>query len=427
MRTLVLCLVLAISLSAAVGPAAAQDLSALEYKIIKGFAFEDPLISAATVYLQPSPGRPADLKGMPVGANGELRYFVGTVGTRGIVVAMDSATPANLFIGRDGGNDLSDAKPLRRTKVSGGSAGVEYQYGPVTLKAPRSAIGAPAGEGAAPATVDGAAGRVLIASLQDSALAMYPAGYLVGQVKIGDKTRKIALVDGDFDGRYTPSTQPMVDNRSEAARDWLAIDFNGDGRFERGQDDQMEIRPLTRLVRLDDRYYEVKAAGDGSSIAMLPAEPKMGTLAVSRPGVELMLLGEFGPQLLQASKAGWQLPEGHYVCQFVRLATADSKGDKWALQAYGNTGKLQDFQVKRGEKVSIDLGSPLTVKTDVQQQSTGWVFRGKEVTVGISMVGVGGEAYSPGAEKNGNRMPAPKIAIYDEKGEVLASGDFQYG
>src|SRR5690242_13389862 len=134
MRKMALFLSLGLLLLAAAPPAWSQATpSPLEYKMIKGFAFEDPLISMAAVYLQPSQGRPADIKGTPAGAKGELRYFVGEAGSRQIVVAMDSAAPANLFIGKDGGNDFTDAKPLRRTKTSG-SNGIEYQYGPASLK-----------------------------------------------------------------------------------------------------------------------------------------------------------------------------------------------------------------------------------------------------------------------------------------------------
>lgn len=408
------------------GPAfCAEGSCNLEYKMVKGFSDDDMLLRMAATYMESSPGRPDGVKGTPPQAEGELRYFVGTTGSRQIIAAMDSASPPHLFIDRTGNNDLSNAKPIRRANTSTSNPYYANQYGPVLLKAaaaedPASATSsAPAGS---------AAGRAFIVSIQERMLIICPAGYLAGQIRLGGKTYKVALVDGDFDGRYTACTRS--DTYESAARgtsDCLAIDLNGNGSFEYASDRQPEIQVLNKLIRVDGKYYEVKAALDGSSLQMLPAEPKLGTLTTSGHKAELLVMGTGGEDYLKGPQSSWQLAAGRYTCRHIRLTATDKSGDKWALDANGNGGKLQSFEIKPGETLSVELGAPLTIKTDIQQSNSGWVFGGKEVSVGFTIVGRNGEQFSPAVEKNGTQVPAPKIKIYDEKGEVLASGDFQYG
>ncbi len=395
----------------AVSPAWSQSTTGLQYKMVSGSVFQDPLVSMMSVYFQPSLGRPADVKGEPAGATGELRYFTGQLGSRQVVMAMDSGSPPNLFVGKDGGNDFSGVKPVRREKSDVRfSGGPSWQYGPVSIKAP----GAP----------EGAAARVLIANLQDSALMVYPAGYLVGKVKLGDKSYKIALVDGDFDGRYTVTES---DDASPRGSDVLAMDLNGDGNFVYMANGKMEIRPLTPLVRVADKYYEVKIAADGTGLRMVASSPKMGTLSVGNDGVSLVVSGTGGMQYLESGKGEWKLPAGRYSCQSLTLTAKDKQGRKWQLDASGQTGKLKSIDIKPGQTLNVKVGSPLVVKTDVQQQDSGWIFRGKTVTVGFTIVGAAGEEYAPGAKKDGTQVSAPKIKIYNDKGEVLTTGDFAYG
>ncbi|HEX2972797.1 MAG TPA: hypothetical protein VHP11_10715 [Tepidisphaeraceae bacterium] len=404
--------------------------SPLEYRMVKGSAFEDPLISKAVIYLQPSLGRPAAVRGKPSGTSGEIRYFLGYAGKRQVVVAMDSASPVNLYMARDGGMDLTEAKLLPRTKVAGKAAtiGVDYQYGPAVLaseKAPKAA--ATKAVAADELAVDEARTPVLIASLHDAALAMYPAGYMAGEVKAGGHPYKVALIDRNFDGAYLVAGAGDQYRTSDEG-DLLAIDLNGDGQFEQSSEASFpEIRSLERMLTIEEAFYEMKVARNGSTIELVAAKSETGTLAVNRPGVELMISGDVGKQFLAGNKTKWEIPAGHYMCQMIRLTAKDADGNMWVLQAFGDTGKLQSFDIKAGEELALELGPPLNLDVDVQQQSAGWIVRGKEMAVGFQIVGQAGERYSPGAMKNGQQVPAPKIKIYDEKGEVLASGDFQYG
>ncbi len=397
-------------------PSLAQGTFPLEYKIVKGISHDDPLVAATQCYLSRSPGMPAEVKGTPKDAKGEMTYYVTEVGSRQLVVAMDTVSApdgvANVFIDRNGDGNLADEKPLKRTKATlpwnSGSEG--WLYGPASVTVGK----------------DGASVRVLIAGRGEDMMVLFAAGYLVGQVKLGEKTYKIAMIDGDYDGRIEPVKDILASTRGRAG-DMLAIDLDGNGKFEYDPNRVSETQPLTPMIHVAGRYYQVKLAADGSNVEMVTAEPKMGTLAVKGSDVELMVLGESGMQLLNGPKSSWQLPAGRYTCQSISLVTTDEKKSKWMLQAARKTGELQSFEIQPEKVKSIELGSPLTIKADVQKQSTGWIFKGTEVSVGFVIVGKGGEEYSPAATKDGTQVPAPKVAIYDAEGKVLASGNFAYG
>lgn len=414
MKKLVLFSALGFLLVSVVSVAQAETVS-FQYKMIRDAStiFEDQFLRMALHFSSAGPGRPAEVTGTPAGATEPLKWYTCRLGDRQMPVAIDSADQPNLFIGRDGGNDFSGAKPVRRVKtVARWFQGASWQYGPVSLKA------ADAPEGSAAQVLFVAGGDMLIAC---------PAGYLTGQLKIGGKSYKIAVIDTSFDGKFGIPATPEAHGGSFGRGDLMAIDLNGSGQFEYLMNGEFEIRPLTRMLQLEGKYYNVNVVGDGSSMELTEAKPKMGTLAVKNADAELMVSGDAGPQYLKGPKSAWQLPEGPYSCQQIRRAMADKQGGKWMLEASGNTGKFQTFRIQPDETFAMDLAGPLTVKTDMQKQSSGWVFGGKTVSIGFVIRGAGGEEYSPGIQKNGNQVPAPKIKILDEQGEVLATGDFAYG
>jgi hypothetical protein len=96
------------------------------------------------------------------------------------------------------------------------------------------------------------------------------------------------------------------------------------------------------------------------------------------------------------------------------LTATDRNGDKWVLEMAS-----LPFRPASADG-STKAGAPLLIKTDVQ-------IIGRDVSVGLILEGQAGETYIPGAQKNGQRLPAPSLKILDEAGKTLAADTFQYG
>jgi hypothetical protein len=70
---------------------------------------------------------------------------------------------------------------------------------------------------------------------------------------------------------------------------------------------------------------------------------------------------------------------------------------------------------------STEAKPEIVVKTDIRRPRAG------EVQIGLILEGRNGQQYQPGVMKGKTRMPAPKLRIVNEAGEVILDDSFQYG
>jgi hypothetical protein len=68
------------------------------------------------------------------------------------------------------------------------------------------------------------------ATTYGSGLSVHPVGYRVGKVRVGKKAHKIAVLDGNLDGRYDKIFSLPVKDFYPAGCEIFAIDRNSDGR-----------------------------------------------------------------------------------------------------------------------------------------------------------------------------------------------------
>jgi len=95
---------------------------------------------------------------------------------------------------------------------------------------------------------------------------------------------------------------------------------------------------------------------------------------------------------------------------------------KWTVRGYPSTVQNSAvIELKPGEVTALKIGPPLVAKVDAEEA------KGRIVSLGLGIQGQGGEAYYPGAAKNGKAVPAPTFKILDEAGKVLAAASFEYG
>ena len=390
---------------AAGGPAVlAQGEFPLKYVVAEE---NDPLTSSGMSYYGGTAEQPPDIKVLPKGISGNLRYFTSVpVGNKGIWAVLELSSPPKLYVdvpgtaaGRVAG-DLSAVAPL-----VGKASGSQCTYGPIDV---------PLGDEKKVVIA-----KVLFVSVgNNQILGGRAAGYMAGDVKLGGQTYRVAVFDKDLNGRYESAFGADGKIVPWWRADAIAIDAGQDGKFSRGGDGS-EIMPLVKAVCVKDVYYRVQVAPDGSSIKFEKYEPKMGTLDIGA-AASLMALSETGIHSLSGSDGKWQVPEGKYLGESLSIAKTDADGKEWRLMA-ASVGPLENFEVRGGQATAIKIGPPLTLKVDAERSESG------RIALNLALAGKGGETYSVGLRKGTSSLPPPKVKVLDASGKVLAEGNSEYG
>lgn len=397
MRSFLMVVAAAAFLAAGAPAAWAQGEFPLKYVLAQD---NDPLTTSGGMYMGGMTQQPREIKTLPQGLSGNLRYFAMGIGGKRLGAVLDASSPPKLYVDLAGKGDLSAVEPLVG-KVSGS----QCCYGPLDV-----AVGA----GKNAVTV-----KVLFVSVgNNQILGSRAAGYMVGDVKLVGQTCRVAVLDKNLDGRYERAMGEDGTSQPWWRADAIAVDSNQDGKFTPGLDSS-EIMPLSKAVRVKDKYYRVEVAPDGSSITFEKYEPKMGTLDVG-VAASLILMSDTGVHNLSGSGGKWQVPEGKYTCENLSVAKADAAG-KECLLSGSDVGPLEKFEVRGGETTTIEIGPPLALKVEASDP------QGGQVSLDIALAGKGGETYSAGVRKGAVRTPPPKVKVFDVSGKVLAEGNSEFG
>ena len=396
---------MAVCLGLAAATAGAQGQFALRYVQAQE---DDPVIGMNVVYAGAQSSQPPQIKAPPKGLSPSVKYFMVPLGPRAYVgahvaaVLDQGASPPKLYVDAAGTGDLSAAAPL----PAEGSDG-SLTFGPVAVT-----TGKEKGAGAV---------RIRFRSPGSAEyMGALPAGYMAGEVKLGGETYSFAVVDGDFDGRYTPLSSLSVAGASYWRADMMAIDLDRNGHFRRAPTDT-EVMPLAKVLRAKEAYYRVQVAEDGSWVRLDDFEPKMGAIDGGAADLMLVLLSDMGLTTLRGSGGKWQLPEGTYRLAYMSLSQADAKGVKW-MTTNPDVDKIEPFRVRAGETLAMKIGPPLAPAATPDSAQSG------QILINLFLVGQAGERYSVGLQKaDGVRLPPPKVKILDGSGKLLAEGKAEYG
>jgi hypothetical protein len=376
------------------------------------------LIGLASQFITPLTDKPDRAQDVPTGFE-QPRYYEIKSGNKPVLMAADfSQKQVRLCVDTDNDGILSEercftAKLRKETPVSG----KRQQVGPISLVSGHST-----------SRTDDA---FYINCFREDArglLIPFPAFYRTGKLRLAGRTYRIALVDGDRDGLYSSILSlPLERPWRFPACDVFAIDLNQNGTFEISLYERSEVVPLGKLVKVENEYYAINIAPDGSSLELSRTEPQLGILVIESNGadVELRLWSDAADQHLSQGRQ-WQLPAGEYKAIHAILTKMDASGDLCMLSSNSSSalirlGPLEHFAIKPREVTSIKIGPPFIVKADVQQAESGTLL------IAPVLVGCSGEEYLPGLKQGRKRPSPPAFKIVDEKGTTLAADNFQYG
>lgn len=365
----------------------------------------DALTRQASRLVRPLTELPRDLE-MPEGVSKSVHLFRQPFGARQVLLLLDTGkTPNTLYVDTDVDGSLADekavaGKPLARMR---------------SLLFEDLALTPADGDDDAPR------GRFLAARLGANYLILLPGGVMKGELVIGDEKKLVTLIDGNANGRYDDVIDFPVPGNGRGRFDMMGIDLNGDGklisRFGRAAESQF----LPRRIRIDDRWYAIDVAADGTSLTLTPVTPETGSMKfVGR--VQAVFASDNGAIVDKSDDEGvMELPEGNYAVQRLTLALLDDAGATWTLSCRSPSKELQHIVVRPDKVTEVNAGGPLTVKPVVTRRGD------RLFALNAVLVGRSGETYSPGVAKNGRRTDAPTFRIYDKNGKQVASGAFEYG
>ncbi|MBN1919217.1 MAG: hypothetical protein JW889_15035 [Verrucomicrobia bacterium] len=398
-RALTLCSLAAVCLIA--GLARAEVKADLKYQDFTDAS--DPLANLGRQWTSRLGAKPP-VKGVPDGLSEKTAYFrVQTFGKR-VLLLIDPTTPPKLYVDSDIDLDFADETAVAGEEIAQG----QYRFGPLSVKDPKDK--------------DGAELRFAVLAYVQQGNATYAMlvspGSRMGTARLGDTEYAIALVDGNLDGQFGAAADAAPGRQGPSAMDFLAIDLNGNGRFEA---DAFEIMPLCTLARIGGAYYDVAIEADGSAITFDVSKMPLGTLATKNPTVELILASPTGNFLFERTAGGsWQVPAGTHTISKVRLAAADADGKLWSLDSLQIPPRVARVAIEEGKETILSVGPPLTFKLDVTVQN-------RNVEIDLDLTDGAGVPYLSGATKDGRRLQPPKIRIVDENGKELYTAAFSYG
>jgi hypothetical protein len=380
----------------------------------KEAAPSSPLVWLAFQVLQPQAARPESVRDLPADFDKPC-YYEFLSGARRIPLVVNFSEKFRLCLDTEGEGILSRQQcfgaaliPERKDWVS------TWRFGPVLL-----------------GSEDGVGSFYVECGRQDepAPLMAHPASFRTGRLKLEGRTYRVAVIDGDYDGRFCSILSLPLDQTWWLPKsDVFAIDLNHNGKFEASHSLSAlpEVMPLGRLVRVADTYYAIDITPDGTSLTLSQTQPPLGTLVLepNDTTAELKLWSDAAAQYLCGRQ--WQLPAGKYQGTQAAFEKKDAAGDTWSFSCTLNAsldyplGPLRFFVIEPGQTTRLRIGPPFIV-TDQAQQS------GREVSLSPVLTGCGGERYQASTQRNGQRIPAPTFKIVDEKGTVLVADKFQYG
>ena len=353
--------------------------------------------------------RPAALKEVPADAPRAPAYFVVRVGDREVPGVTYRSTrrpgPTKLRLDTDGDGLFSDEAEYTGTWLHWLYPRNTHRFGPVATRQGQR----------------GPTGAAFYAHCANGeSLTLHTAYYREGRVTLNGRGHKIALVDKDFDGRFNQSFVPPATNSRAPRCDVLAMDLNGDSKFNYGKPGESEIMPLSTLIKVGGDYYRMDVSEDGRTVEFRQAKPALGRLDLGGEEVVLGLWSDAAQQRLSSVRGKLSLPAGRYAIVSLELTKSDS-GDRWTFDMAKETGQLGDFEIRPGETTAFKIGPPFQVRASMRRFG-----KAPDVSISFDLEGQAGERYSAVAKKNDKEVPEPSFKIWDRAGRVVRSGQFAY-
>jgi len=260
-----------------------------------------------------------------------------------------------------------------------------------------------------------------------------PVDCMRGKIRLGGRIYRVAVVDGDYDGKFSTLYEPS-ENRGYWGCDVFAEEPDTYSLFRRRDYDAGKIVPLGKYFKFDrgryltrmpmlpknnEGYFSIALSADGKTLRMQPTEPAMGTLKIGETRrLSIQLLSDTATQWVNFSDEV-KLPAGQYQMHSGELSyTHKDESDFKFWTDFRKDIRKGRFAIIAGQTVTLNPGPPFTVKSDVSK-------RGKdELSINAGLIGNEGEEYGLRISRS---TPKPTLKILDENDKEVHAGTMEYG
>lgn len=257
-----------------------------------------------------------------------------------------------------------------------------------------------------------------------------PIRYVKGKIQLGGQLYRVAVIDGDYDGKFNTCYEPSADNNNYGYNkcDTILLETSH-GLFS--SYDPGKIVPVGQYYKFSrDRYYNALPNGtegyytitlseDGKTLRMQRGEPEMGTLKIGADKqLSLRLFSDTATQEVNFRDAV-EIPAGCYQIYYGQLTYMPEN-----RRGFETTVDFRDdirkglFEIKPGQTVTLNPGPPFRVKTYVNGGSD------NRISINAGLLGNEGETCGLRISRS---MPRPVLKILDENGMEIHSDTMEYG
>ena len=282
------------------------------------------------------------------------------------------------------------------------------------------------------------------------------AAYRDGEITLDGKRFRIVVADFNSNGRF--DDLPVLD---------YSTTYAGGGIYLR-QGDMLYIDPqpqkaaygydpttsdeshhLTKTIKIGERFYSLRITPAGDKLTLEPSSLAVGHVRNPNQGYRALVYGDQGVLKVSGDAEGraplpvgqWKLlmytidgtgladpakPAAKQPSLLQSLANAmfrseQASGPKYTMVSARASRDYPAVEVRAGETAELRFGPPYT------PQVTGTLPQaGGQASLGLSLVGVGGEVCS-NLMVDGGRPAKPGLTITDPDGKVVQRGNFEYG
>jgi hypothetical protein len=296
--------------------------------------------------------------------------------------------------------------------------------------------------------------------LQYAVASLSAAAYRDGEITLDGKQRRVVLVDYNSNGRFDDRME--IDKNIRLADgqvyprqgDMLYIDPDPNKAaynysYDATRND--EQYPLSKLINLDGRFYDVAISVTGEKFSLTPSAVPTGSVTNPNDGYRALVYGDLGLLKISGGKSKpAPLPEGEWKLLSYTIdrtglpeETAESakkkefslleslseaiagaavpSGPRVTLVSARATADYPAVKVREGQTVALPFGPPYKPTVNVAYRASA-----EEFSLGMSLVGSAGEICSD-LMVAGGRPKAPEFTISTTDGKEVQRGSFEYG